>query len=245
MPRVKPTLDGFNLESALTGQVVDRLRPIAPQVYALLREAIIDSRLPPGAPIHEPDLARALSVSRTPLRSALQQLASEGLVETRPQVGSIVAPLNVAEVIEAVFCRSALECEVVRRLSQMSVPQERFRRVMRDQYETALRDDYLAFYRVDEEFHGLLAEMAGVPSAWRLVQSVKPHVDRARLDLMGSIAGRSLAAYNEHVAILGAIMAGDGDLAAHRMHDHVMTVFDALEGAGTVRREANGVMFPA
>jgi len=229
MPRVKRTLPDFDLGRVFPGSEVDRALPIAPQIYALLRERIIDGRLPPGAPIHEADLAALMQVSRTPLRAALQQLVAEGLVETRPQVGSIVAPTNVAEVIEAVFCRGALECEVVRRLSRMKFDRSLLDYVMAAQYEAGRRDDYLGFYRLDEEFHGKLAELAGVPAAWRLVQTIKPHVDRARLHLMGSILGRSMAAYEEHVAILDAIAAGEAEQAAQLMHAHVTTVFDALQ----------------
>src|SRR5690606_5751566 len=92
---------------------IDYAAPMSPQIYEILRRAIIENRIAPGTPIYEAKLSEALGVSRTPLRSALQQLAKENLIETRPQVGSIVAPVNEGKILSAVFCRGALETAVV------------------------------------------------------------------------------------------------------------------------------------
>lgn len=228
MARRKRTLAGFDIREALNGADLDRSLPIVAQVYSLLRERIIDNRLPPEAPLVEADLAAILRISRTPLRAALQRLAAEDLIETRPQVGSVVAPINVDKVVEAVFCRSALECQVVERLASAPFDPAHFETVLAAQRHACRRDDYLAFYRHDDRFHALLAEAAGVPAAWRLVQIVKPHVDRARLQLMGSIPGRSEEAYQEHVEILRAASEGDRGEAVRLVRAHVTTVFDAL-----------------
>lgn len=77
-------------------------------------------------------------------------------------------------------------------------------------------------------FHSRLAEMAGVPEAWRLVVLSKTHVDRARLHLQSAIPGRAAMAYSEHLSIIDAIRNGDADRAASLMDSHVGSVMDIL-----------------
>lgn len=229
MTKALPTSGFTLLRSDLGEDDIDRSAPMAPQIYALLRKAIIQNRYPPGSPIYEAKLAELVGVSRTPLRAALQQLAKEGLVETRPQVGSIVAPLDPKKVFSAVFCRSALETAVASRLAEMrDVDLSRLSPVLALQAECTARDDYIAFFDVDEEFHRLLAEIAGVPDAWRLVLSSKSHVDRARLKLQSAIPGRAAAAYQEHLLILEAIRAGDAERASRLMNKHVSSALDIM-----------------
>lgn len=226
MPRVKRVQQGFDLGEALSGIRIDRTQPIAPQVYQELRQRIVDSRLPAGAPIHENDIAALCMVSRTPLRAAMQQLAGEGLVVTRPQVGSMVAERDRARFLEALFIRSAIEGQVARRLARCKLDESALVPVLARQRAAALVDDHASFFAADEEFHELLAGMAGVPGAWQLAQSVKAHVDRERFMLMSSIHGRSQRAYRDHLRVLDAIRAGDGDRAQAEMIGHIETVLN-------------------
>lgn len=204
-------------------------RPMASQIYESMRKAIVQNRLAPGTPIFEAKFSEVIGVSRTPLRAALQQLAKEGLVETRPQVGSIVAPIDRQKIVSAVFCRSALETAVVRRLADLKTFDAKpFRRILALQEEFSARDDYIGFFDVDETFHALLSETAGVPEAWQLILSSKTHVDRARLSLQSAIPGRAATAYEEHLGILDAIEQSDPDLAAKRMDKHVRSALDII-----------------
>lgn len=214
---------------ALSEVSIDFSQPMAPQIYAAVRRIIVHNRLAPGTPIYEARFAEILGVSRTPLRLALHQLAKEGLVETRPQVGSIVAPIDRQRILAAVFCRSALETAVVRRLASLpSLDINALEALLDRQREFSARGDYEGFFEADEKFHALLARSAGVPEAWELVLSSKTHVDRARLRLQSTIPGRSALAYKEHLAIIEAIRAQDADLAADRMDSHIRSALDIV-----------------
>ena len=213
-------------ETLLYSREIDHAFPIAPQVYSYLRARIVDNRLPPGAKISEASLADTLNISRTPLRAALQKLATEGLVNTRPHVGTAVAKLYVAQLHEAVFIRAALEAAVVRKLAEMKADLSTLNPIMEIQKRAAERDDYAAFFVQDETYHAELARIAGVPDAWRLALSIKGHVDRQRYILMAGIAKRSLRAYEEHIKILKEIRSSDADAAARTMHDHVNSVLE-------------------
>lgn len=226
MPRLKHVPAGFDLAEALAGIRIDRAQPIAPQIYRALRQRIVDGRLPAGTPIHENDIAGLCLVSRTPLRAAMQQLAGEGLVVTRPQVGSAVAGRDRARFLEALFVRTAIESEIARRLAAAGLDEAALAPVLSRQEAAARRDDYATFFEADEEFHELLATMARVPGAWQLVQSVKAHVDRERYKLMSSIRGRSARAFGDHLAVLAAIREGDGARASGLMAGHIESVLD-------------------
>ena len=213
-------------ETLLYSREIDHAFPIAPQVYSYLRARIVDNRLPPGAKISEASLADTLNISRTPLRAALQKLATEGLVNTRPHVGTAVAKLDVAQLHEAVFIRAALEAAVVRKLAEMKADLSTLNPIMEIQKRAAERDYYAAFFVQDETYHAELARIAGVPDAWRLALSIKGHVDRQRYILMAGIAKRSLRAYEEHIKILKEIRSSDANAAARTMHDHVNSVLE-------------------
>ena len=100
MPRLSAEAERFDPGPALDDIAIDRSRSIAPQIYDALRARIVDNRLPPGASLSESEIAKFCEISRTPLRAALQQLAGEGLIIVRPQVGSVVAPHDEARLRE-------------------------------------------------------------------------------------------------------------------------------------------------
>ena len=226
MPRPEIYRAAVDPEAVFADIDVAAGRPIAPQIREILRARIVDNRLPPGAVISEAETARLCGVSRTPLRAAIQSLAADGLVHVRPQVGTVVAPLDEARLAEAVFVRTAIECAVARRLAERRARLDELAPLIERQRQSAKRDDYRTFFRHDEAFHAALARLAGVPNAWRLIRSMKAHVDRQRLALMSSIRGRSMLAFDQHLGVVGAIEAGDADAAERQMRRHIHSVLE-------------------
>ncbi|WP_171181436.1 GntR family transcriptional regulator [Ruegeria sp. HKCCD8929] len=214
------------MNMSLVDHGLDRTQPIPKQLYEILRRRIVANTLQPGERISEAALAQEFDVSRTPLRAALQQLATEGLVTVRPQVGTLVAKLDVAQLNEAVFIRSALECAVVEKLARESVDLSAIEHLLSLQAVAADVDDYATFFQHDEAFHAKLAELAGTPTSWKLVQSVKGHVDRQRYTLMAGIPMRSQRAFQEHQDIVNCIRAGDVAGASKAMAIHVASVLE-------------------
>lgn len=214
------------IEAALKSVQIDRSQPVVSQIYSALRQRIVDNRLMPGASLSETVLSTCLNISRTPLRAALQQLANEGLIQTWPQVGSVVAPLAADRLEEAVLMRSALEEATVRRLAEKGIAADVLDESLHAQERLAARDDYAAFFREDEAFHERLAVLAGMPNAWRMVHSIKGHVDRQRFRMMSGIPMRSMRAYGDHCRIVARILAGDAEGAALAMREHVHSVLE-------------------
>jgi DNA-binding GntR family transcriptional regulator len=83
--------------------------PYMVTVARYLREAIFEGKLKPGEPVRQEAVAQELEVSRIPVREALRQLESEGLVTIRPNSGARVAVLDFDECVEIYKIRERLE----------------------------------------------------------------------------------------------------------------------------------------
>lgn len=78
-------------------------------IVEVLKEGIYSGYLPPGLKIVESDLARKLNTSRTPIREAIHQLESEGLVTVIPKIGTFVSVYSIDEIEEIYFIFGALQ----------------------------------------------------------------------------------------------------------------------------------------
>lgn len=85
------------------------LSPLRERIVENIRASIIDGRVKPGERLTEPDVAKQLGVSRTPIREAFFQLISEGFVEVAPRRGVVVAELSQTDAEETYVLKSALE----------------------------------------------------------------------------------------------------------------------------------------
>src|SRR4029077_11389899 len=81
----------------------------------LIREAILDGRLPPGHRLKEEELARELGISRTPVREALLVLQTEGLIDAAPNRGAVVRSHDSDDLEDLYQLRALLEGYVARR----------------------------------------------------------------------------------------------------------------------------------
>lgn len=96
---------------------------VGEMVYAVLREAILSAALPNGAKLRQESLATMLGVSRIPVRSALIQLESDGLVVFTPRRGARVRSLS-AETVEQIFdARVLVECHALRKSMEQMTPE--------------------------------------------------------------------------------------------------------------------------
>lgn len=77
--------------------------------YDFIRERILSGEYTPGAPLMTEQLAEVIGVSRTPIRDALRQLESDGLVEIQPRLGASVRKMDLREFLELCDMRLALE----------------------------------------------------------------------------------------------------------------------------------------
>lgn len=188
-----------------------------------LEQDIVTGSLQPGERLDEQTLAARFGVSRTPIREALMQLASAGLVELQPRRGAFVASLSLREVIERFEMMAALEGACGALAARRIIDGERA--ALLETHEACIQQvasgDADAYYYANERFHHAIYEAAHngylAEQARHLRDRLRPY---RRLQLRArSRVATSLA---EHQAILDAILAGDGEKAERVLKDHVL-----------------------
>lgn len=209
---------------------------IAPQLYQLLRGRIVRTELLPGEVISETEIARAYQVSRQPVREAFIKLSEAGLVQIRPQRGTMITRISHQAVMDARFVREAIEADVVRMVAENC--DGPIRAELQDQIAAQKRmDDYDndTFVRLDELFHRTLAEMAGNPYAWRVVEDVKAQMDRVRYLSVQKDHIRTLII--QHARIVNAICTNDVTGAEAAMRAHLREILKSLPEVEKARPE--------
>jgi len=209
---------------------LDRYRQAAPQLYELLREAIVSLALPPGTALVRPELAAQYGVSQTPVRDALMRLEEEGLVDVIPQAGTRVSKIDLDRAGQAHFLRRAIEQELVRELAAANngVLVKRLRALLDVQQAQVQSADFEAFAATDQEFHRELYAAANMQDLWQLVYSRSGHIDRLRRLHLPAL-GKAQRIQNDHALIVEAIAAGDPDLAEQRLREHLSHTLRQVE----------------
>jgi DNA-binding GntR family transcriptional regulator len=192
----------------------------AEAVYAVLRDQIIEGLLPPGDRLPENDLARAMGVSRTPIREALHLLLGEQLVERRVTGGFHVAPLRESDVRQIYELRARLEGLLARDACERLTDADLVALRERIDQMSLLRDHEDEVVRIGQEFHHIIARVADNRWCVSVLQQIRGHVDRFRA-LSTSAPGRPTDAVAEHTAIYDALAARDPDGAESVMREHV------------------------
>ena len=200
---------------------------IADSVFDELHRQILRLELPPGTKLSEFDVARALGVSRQPVRDAFYRLSKLGFLTIRPQRATTVSAISERAVLQARFIRMAIELETARvacgKLTEADfLAMEAI--IAQQDRAIALRDPS-AFHDLDDQFHRELCERAGVGFAWETAREMKSHMDRVRYL---SLSFASERAFEEHKDILAAIRARDPDRAAQMVRLHLSRILDQI-----------------
>ncbi|EID78805.1 MULTISPECIES: GntR family transcriptional regulator [Rhodococcus] len=188
--------------------------------YEELRRRIVNLQLAPGQRLIERDLAAELQVSRIPLREALQQLQTDGLVVIVPRRGAIVAPFGVDEVRDLFDVRESLEVLAARLAAQRA--DDSHLTALRDQLTAArsatARDDKPAIAAANAAFHAVIVEMSGSPLLQSMLQPLATRVQWLFHLTKERDPGQQC---DEHAELYEAIAAGDTDRAAEIAYRHV------------------------
>ncbi|GAA4228825.1 GntR family transcriptional regulator [Sagittula sp. NFXS13] len=206
---------------------IDPTAPVGPQLTRILRLCIVRNQLEPGMRLSESDIGTKFGLSRQPVREAFIKLAEEGLLEIRPQRGTYVRKISLEAVMDARFVREAVEADIVKACAA-NTP-EGLVRDLRDQIDAQKRladDRPSAFVPLDDEFHRTLAEAAGHPNAWTVIEGMKSQMDRVRQMTSTNFPVAHLIA--QHTAVVDAIEAGDSETAKDAMRGHLRMILQDL-----------------
>ncbi|WP_245441605.1 GntR family transcriptional regulator [Rhizobium vallis] len=200
------------------------------QVYELLREAIISLRLAPDAPILEREISAQLGVSRTPLREAILQLATENLVRIAPSDGTFVNRIIPSEVLQGQLVRDTIEMRLTRLAARNfgDTFEKDFELSLFRQSSAAKRQDVDEFFALDNEFHRLICQCAGFPEAWQTIHGATGQLDRCRR-LAFSLEAHYSAVYDEHAAMYEKLRTRDEDGVAEIFQVQLDSTFPSID----------------
>ncbi len=198
------------------------------QIVQSLTRAIVEHRLLPGSKLAEQKLADHFGVSRTLVRQALLQLSQHRLVTLEPARGAFVAAPSVEEARQVFAVRRMLESEMARSFAADATPAKikSLREHIAQEKRAIDQDDASGRTELLGDFHVRMAELMGNPV---LAQLLGQLISRCALITLMYQSGRDAQHSNEeHVQIVRALAARDGELAAQLMAEHLSHVEAAL-----------------
>jgi DNA-binding GntR family transcriptional regulator len=136
------------------------------QVIVAIRDAVIQGEFKPGEKIHEQALSELLGVSRTPIREAIAILEQQGLVQIIPKRGTFVARVDLEELKDKLYIRSAMEQLAIRQaVERLNSEQwlnlcEILKHMLLDMKEMVEKGDVIAANELDIKWHKILVDAA-------------------------------------------------------------------------------------
>jgi len=183
------------------------------EAYERIRRAIIEGDLAPGENLRDADLAAELGLSRAPVRQALTRLVADGLVESKPQSYTRVAPVVSDDVRDALqLVRTLHEFAVRAALPRLTAAHIAAMRDANTRFAAAIAaGDVQAAIEADDELHDVPVEVCGNRAVAATLDKYNPllrRLERARFSTLP--AHRSI---RRHDQLIDAIEAGDADEA--------------------------------
>jgi len=193
------------------------------QVREQIEELIATGEFPPGMRLDETELAQRFDVSRTPLREALFQLASVGIVVMQPRRGTVVAELSPHRLVEMFEVMGELEAMCGRLAARRMTAQDHAQLLETHRACQRAREamDPDAYYYENQRFHHIIYRGSHneflAEQAMALHRRLSPY---RRLQLR--VRDRLPTSFSEHEGIVEAIIAGDAELTSQRVREHVV-----------------------
>lgn len=204
-------------------------RTIASSAAEEIRKLIFAGELKDGQPIRQDFLAARLGISRTPIREALVQLETEGLVRSEPHKGAVVAALSLADVEETFELRELLEPELLKAsVPRLTEADFQTLAVILKEYSSELRTRNVGRWgELNTALHATLYSRAEKPHTQAIVTRLLNASDRyTRLQLL-MMKGLKRAE-TEHAEIVAHCRAGRTARAAVELKRHIRHVRNEL-----------------
>ncbi len=199
------------------------------RIYETLREWIIDGTLQPGEKILDSELSQYFSVSRTPVREAIQMLVEQKLIDVRPGRESRISEIDVTDIPETYkmlaelhslaleFAFSKIDDSTIRSLKDAN---EKFTQAYRQR-------DIRGCRSCDNEFHEIIVRLAGNDFLTSFIETLSGHASRFE-NIYFSKAGNMNELIHEHSEIIAAVEARDLDKAKSLMQSNWLHTPDVI-----------------
>ncbi|WP_286253374.1 GntR family transcriptional regulator [Marinobacter shengliensis] len=200
------------------GNVVDR-------IVQSLADDIVGGRLTPGTKLDAQSIAERFGVSRTPIRETFGHLSAMGLVTHRPNRGVTVSTMRPEALSDLYEAMAELEAALARlaTLRMNREQRERLEQIHRESVHLVRDGSTEAYSRFNQEFHDLIFEAAQSSQLQGLAVATRARLAPFRRAQF-RVPNRISKSWEEHDAIVRAILIGDADSVGRLMRLHVQTV---------------------
>ena len=197
-------------------------------IYARISDAIAAHKLPPGAKLGEEALGEIFGVSRTKIRQALFQLASDKLVTLIPGRGAFVAQPTVREAQEVFEARRIVEASVMAQFVAHATDKDIaiLQKHLAAQKRASAAGHAQSRNQLLGDFHAVIARLVGNTVLAEIVEELVARTSLITLFYQNTRA--AAASLDEHVTLMAAIEKRDARLAVKLMHEHLTDVEDGL-----------------
>ena len=193
------------------------------RVFKQLQDDILNCKYEPGEILTEMRLSEELGVSRTPIREALKQLELEGLVESIPGKGIVVQGITDKDIEDIYTIRMMIEGLAARWAAEKITPKEieNLKEVLEfEEFYTLKGGATGNLLRIDSRFHDLVFKASKSRPLMHILSTFHHYVQSARSASFAT-PGRAQKAFEEHKAIMQAIINGEPELAEKLTTSHV------------------------
>jgi len=176
------------------------------EAYSILQDWIISGELEPNRKLKDSELSEMLGISRTPIREALLKLEDEGLIETKANRWTMVAPISIeqaehiypiVEALEILAIEEGLKSVTQNVITSLEKVNEQFKKELhRGEKEKAFQSDL--------RFHDIIIKLSQNEELSRILNSLKLKIKRIEVYYFED-QGEDLASYHEHLKIIESL----------------------------------------
>lgn len=201
-------------------------KSLAQMAYDLLLDRLMRREIPAGSVLHERRLADSLTISRTPVREALNRLVSEGFITRGPGRQLVVKEFSTRELIETLHVRQIMEMESVAlatgRIStaDLDAVEADIRALLAAEAPSAGAD-----WALDCRFHSMIADAAGNAVLARMIGDLRLKTYMFNLN---RVPERFEIGHQEHLVIIDALRRRDREAARAGIHTHIENVKQSI-----------------
>jgi DNA-binding GntR family transcriptional regulator len=197
--------------------------PLAATVVRSVREAILTGRLSPGDRIGQEDFAKRLGTSRIPVREALRQLETEGLVTLVPHSGARVSVMDFAGFSELYRIREEVEpMAIAESAPRLTDDQIADLRELLAVVESSAETDVYRWLEYDRRFHLGSYAAAPLPQVLSMIERFWNQTQQYRRAFLSAMRPVNLGVVGaEHLLIMDALSRRNGKDAAALQRLHI------------------------
>lgn len=199
-------------------------------IYETLKKDILEGRLQPGQKIKISAVAKEFELSEIPVREAIRNLESDGLVNFKPYVGATVSQIDKAEFLETYLIRIELEALATKLATEHITGKEIAKLThLNDKMGACVQENKPEkMGKLNRQFHKIIYQAAPYPYLNKLLDDLSEKVERTQ-SVFAYVPQRAQNAIEEHYQIIGAIKNREAEKAADLIRDQKNRTMVALK----------------